>query len=138
MPEPTKEELIEEFVDQRVWAVVGASTNTEKYGYRVFRVLRGSGYTVYPVNPNCTEIEGVPCYPTVAALPERPAVVDLVVPPAVGLEVVRQCAAAGIERVWFQPGAESPENVALARAFGLKVVADACAMVRRKRHWPAP
>jgi hypothetical protein len=126
--------LIEEFVNQRVWAVVGVSTNRDKYGYRVFDALRRGGYTVYPVNPRHREIDGVPCYPTVAELPERPGVVDLVVPPAVGLAIVRQCAATGIERVWFQPGAESPESVALARELGLKVVYDACAMVER-RDW---
>jgi predicted CoA-binding protein len=99
-------------------------------------VLRGSGYTVYPVNPRHQKVEGIRCYPTVAALPERPGVVNLVVPPAVGLTVVRECAAAGIERVWFQPGSESPENLAMARELGLKVVHDACAMVSRRRHWP--
>jgi uncharacterized protein len=128
-------ELISEFVNQRVWAVVGATTNTAKYGHTVFTVLRASGYIVYPVNPRHAEVEGVRCYPTVAALPERPGVVDLVVPPAVGLDIVRQCAAAGIERVWFQPGAESPQAVALARELGLKVVQHACAMVNRRRSW---
>jgi hypothetical protein len=127
--------LIQECVAQRVWAVVGASTDTQKYGYRVFRVLADSGYIVYPVNPGQQAIDGVRCYPTVADLPARPGVVNLVVPPAVGLTIVRQCAAAGIERVWFQPGAESAENLALARDLGLKVVHDACAMVLRQRHW---
>jgi predicted CoA-binding protein len=127
--------LIEEFVNQRVWAVVGATTTTAKYGHTVFTVLRASGYIVYPVNPRHAEIEGARCYPTVAALPERPGVVDLVVPPAVGLEIVRQCAAAGIERVWLQPGAESPEVIALAEELGLRVVHHACAMANRRRSW---
>jgi predicted CoA-binding protein len=127
--------LVEEFINQRVWAVVGASSNPEKVGYHVVSVLRRSGYTVYPVNPRYTEIEGLRCYPTVAELPEQPGVVNLVVRPEVGLEIVRQCAAAGIERVWFQPGAESPANTELARQLGLKVVAGDCAMVLRKRRW---
>jgi predicted CoA-binding protein len=130
-----REHLIQECVEQRVWAVVGATVNREKYGYHVFAVLRDSGYTVYPVNPKYRAIDGTPCYPSVADLPERPAVVDLVVPASAGESIVRQCAAAGIERLWFQPGAESPTVIALAEQLGLKVVHDACAMVRRRR-WP--
>ncbi len=129
--------LIQECVNERVWAVVGVSSNRQKYGYVVWKVMRGSGYTVYAVNRRLKEIDGEPCYPAVGALPERPGVVNLVVPPRIGLDVVRQCAAAGIERVWFQPGAESDENIALARELGLKVVYDACAMTLRKRTWNA-
>jgi predicted CoA-binding protein len=43
--------------------------------------------------------------------------------------------AAGIPRIWFQPGAESPENIARARALGLKTVAYACALAERQHHW---
>ena len=78
-----KAELIDDFVGRRVWAVVGASENTAKYGNRVFRSLHHSGYTVYPVNPAGGELEGVPMYPTLASLPEMPEVVNLVVPPEV-------------------------------------------------------
>lgn len=127
--------LIEECVHERVWAVVGVSSNRAKYGYIVWKVLRGSGYTVYAVNPRLKEVDGEPCYPRVGALPERPGVVDLVVPPTIGLTIVRQCAAAGIERLWFQPGAESAATMALAEELGLKVVYDACAMVARRRSW---
>jgi hypothetical protein len=134
---PADPALIAEFVAQRHWAVVGASTDQEKYGYRVFRLLTDSGYWVDPINPQYGSIDGVTCYPSLAALPVRPAVVDLVVPPVVGLAIVRQCAALGIERLWCQPGAESPALLALAAEFGLKLVYDACAMVSRRRHWPA-
>ena len=127
--------LIEECVDERVWAVVGASTSPAKWGHRIYQALKASGYRVYPVNPRARQIAGDPCYPSVAALPEKPGVVNVVVPPKIGLTVADEVAAAGIERIWFQPGAESAENVAHARRLGLKTVADACALVERKRHW---
>jgi hypothetical protein len=133
-----KDRLIEECVNERVWAVVGASIDTRKYGYRVFRVLTDSGYLVYPVNPNRTAIDGVIVYPTVGSLPRQPGVVNLVAPPAIGLQIVRDCADAGIQRIWFQPGAESPAAIALADQRGLRVVAHACAMVRRRRWGDAP
>ena len=127
--------LIEECVNEQVWAVVGASTSPAKWGHRIYQALKASGYRVYPVNPRARQVDGDPCYPSVAALPEKPGVVDVVVPPKIGLTIAEEVAAAGIERIWFQPGAESAENVARARALGLKTVANACALVERKRHW---
>ncbi len=127
--------LIAECVNERVWAVVGASTDPAKWGHRIYRALKESGYRVYPVNPRAERIDGDPCYPSLAELPERSGVVDVVVPPKLGLAVAEEAARAGIARIWFQPGAESAENVARARELGLKTVSDACALVERKRHW---
>jgi len=128
------EELIQEFISERVWAVVGASTDPNKYGHKIFRTLRQAGYIVYPVNPKGGEIEGVTVYPSLADLPERPAVVDIVVPPKVTESIVRQCAQLGLKRVWMQPGAESEEAIRFCREHGIKVVYNACAMIRR-REW---
>jgi predicted CoA-binding protein len=48
--------------------------------------------------------------------------------------VVQDCIDAGIQRVWFQPGAESREAIALAEQNGLAVIADgACCMVEKRR-----
>ena len=124
-----KRVLIAECLDQRVWAVVGTSTSPAKWGYRVYHALQRRGYRVYPVNPRAKAIDGEPCYPSLAALPERPDVVSVIIPPKLGLAVADDATAAGIERLWFQPGAASAENVAYATALGLRVVADACVLV---------
>lgn len=126
--------LIEACVNERVWAVVWASTRPERWGFRIYRALKASGYRVYPVHQQLTEIDGEPCYPSLASLPERPGVVDVVIAPNLGLTVAKEAAAAGIPRIWFQPGAESPENIELARTLGLQVVHHACALVER-REW---
>jgi len=128
------EDLIQEFINQRVWAVVGASTTPEKYGHKIFRNLRAAGYIVYGVNPGGGEIEGQRLYPTLADLPEKPAVVDIVVPPKVTEEIVRQCTELGLGRVWMQPGSESEEAISFCRENGIKVVHGVCAMIR-KRDW---
>ena len=121
--------LIEECLDQRVWAVVGASTNPAKWGYRVYKALLARGYRVYPVNPRAKQIDGERCYPTLAELPETPDVVSVIIPPKLGLALADEAANAGITRLWFQPGAASPENVAHAQSLGLRVVAGACVLV---------
>ena len=128
------EELIQEFINQRVWAVVGASLNPEKFGHKVFRNLRAAGYIVYGVNPGGGEIEGQSLYPSLADLPEKPAVVDVVVLPKVTERIVRQCAELGLGRVWMQPGSESEEAIRFCQEKGIEVVHDVCAMIR-KREW---
>lgn len=128
------EALIREFTNLRVWAVVGASTDASKYGHKIFRDLRNAGYTVYGVNPGGGEIDGQSLYPDLPSLPEKPAVVDLVVPPPITEQIVRQCADLGLTRVWMQPGSESEAAIQFCHDHGIRVVHDACAMIR-KRTW---
>jgi predicted CoA-binding protein len=125
--------LISNFVNRRVWAVVGASQDRSKFGNRVFLDLRDAGYTVYPVNPKGGELEGAKVYASLADLPETPEVIDLVVPPAVTEQVVKEARALGLTRIWMQPGAESNAAIAYCQEHGLQVVHDACAMVWKRR-----
>jgi hypothetical protein len=129
-----KQKLISDFVNRRLWAIVGASQDRSKYGNRIFRSLRDAGYTVYAVNPNVDEVEGAKAYPTLADLPESPDVVDVVVPPQVTEKVVQQVHELGLNRVWMQPGAESQAAIEYCQEHGVQVVYDACAMVH-KRYW---
>jgi len=127
------DEEIPEFISQRVWAVVGASTDPDKYGNKIFRTMRDAGYTVYGVNVHGGVIEGQPLYRELGELPETPAVVDTVVPPNVTEQVVQRCAELGISRVWMQPGSESEVAIEFCEENGIQVVHHACAMVRRQQ-----
>ena len=132
------QERIADWIERRTWAVVGASDNRMKFGSRIYRVLRERGYTVYPVNPTLATVEGDPAYPDVAALPAGVEVLDIVIPPGRVLPVLDQAKAAGITRIWLQPGAESPAVIAHAASLGLEVIAGGpCAMVEA-RSWPRP
>jgi len=126
------ENLIKEFIEQRVWAVVGASTDPDKFGHKILHNLRHAGYTVYGINPRGGTIEGQRLYRTLDELPEKPAVVDTVVPPKVTEQIVQDCARLGLTRVWMQPGSESTGAIEFCRAHGIQVVHHACAMVRRR------
>jgi predicted CoA-binding protein len=127
------EDLIQEFIEQRTWAVVGASADPDKYGHRIFKSLRAAGYTAYPVNPKGGEIDGVQVYPTLADLPETPDVVDVVVPPKVTEQIVQQVKDLGLTRVWLQPGAESEDAIQYCQENGIQVVHNTCAMIHRRR-----
>lgn len=125
---------IDKAVNERVWAIVGASNDRSKFGNRIYRNLRDAGYKVYAVNPTTDTVEGDPAYPSLLDLPEKPAVADIVVPANVGMSIADDAAKAGIDIFWLQPGAESDELIAHARDLGLSVIYDACAMVE-KRTW---
>lgn len=132
----SKRRLIDDAVNSRVWAVVGASQDPSKFGNRIYRDLKRAGYTVYGVNPDAQSVDGDTVYPTLADLPERPAVIDVVVPPWVGRRIADDAATAGVTLFWLQPGAESDELIQYAESLGLGVIHGACAMVE-KRHWRA-
>ena len=120
---------IQEFLSHRKIAVVGVSRDPQKYGNQIYRNLRSKGYEVYAVNPKVMEVEGDPCHPDLGSLPVQVDVVNLVVPPTVGRRVIEECLKIGIERVWFQPGAESPELIEFCSSNGLQVVHGQCVMV---------
>ena len=123
---------LDEFAKLRRWAVVGVSEDREKYGNIIFRDLKAAGYEVYAVNPKLSQVEGSPCYPSLTALPAKPEVVNLVVPPQATVGVIAECLKLGLQRVWFQPGSESDEAMAAAEAGGMQVVANACIMIQKQ------
>ena len=124
-------DLITDFVNRRIWAVVGVSQDPTKYGARIFRTLRDAGYTVYPVNPKGGELDGSPVYASLADLPAKPDVVDLVVPPTVTEQLVVTAHELGLDRIWMQPGSESEKAIEFCQEHGMQVVYGACAMIHR-------
>lgn len=123
------QDLIQEFIAQRRFAIVGATNNPQKYGYHIFKNLRNRGYEVYPVNPRLNELEGVRCYPKLADIPIKVDVVDFVVPPKVTEQILRGCKRLGLNRIWLQPGSESETAIAFCTDNNLKVVHGVCVML---------
>jgi predicted CoA-binding protein len=109
-------------------AVIGASNDRRKYGNKAVRAFRAQGYTVYPINPHETSIEGLVAYAKVTDVPEPVEMATIYVPPDVGLAIVDDLARKGVTKVWFNPGSESAALVARAKALGLAPV-EACSIV---------
>ncbi len=126
-------DLIKDFLrKENVFAVVGVSRNPAKYGHQVYKDLKEAGYVVYAVNPSIDEVLGDQCYHSLSELPEKTDVVDTVVPPEVTEKIVEECKELGIERVWMQPSSESEKAIKFCRQNNIKVVHDACVMVKRR------
>ncbi len=117
-------ERIEAFLADGPWAVVGASTDREKYGNKVLRCYVQNGKTpVYPINPKADEVEGLAACADLDSLPEPVRGISIITPPKVTEAVVEKAAELGIRHLWMQPGAESEAAVARCEELGLSVIA---------------
>ena len=109
-------------------SVIGASADPAKYGNKAVRAYKQQGYQVFPVNPKATQLEGLPVFPSISAVPVRPNLVSIYLPPAVLLKLLPEIAAKGCDELWLNPGTESPEMLADAERLGLNVI-QACSIV---------
>ena len=121
--------MVEKAMQKKVWAVVGATNNKDKYGCKIYKRLLKAGYEVYPVNPGIAEIDGAKCYANIAELPVIPDVVNIVVPSKIAVGNVKEAAEKGVKIVWLQPGSDKPEVVKAAIDAGLEVIKD-CVLTR--------
>jgi predicted CoA-binding protein len=118
----------------RTVAVVGASSKPQRASNFVATYLLAStSYDVYFVNPNETEILGRPVYPTLAALPVVPDLVDVFRRPADLPEVLAEAIDVGPRTLWLQFGLFVPEIARKAEAAGLAVVMDRCLKIEHAR-----
>jgi predicted CoA-binding protein len=124
-------EQLDRFVGADHWAVVGASEDRSKFGNITFRELVSRGKTVYPVNPRAVEVEGYACYPDLGSVPNKVERVLIVVPPKLGVDVVKQALEAGMSSVWFQPGAESDVAIEYCERNGMEAIAGHCILQTR-------
>ncbi|HUU45505.1 MAG TPA: CoA-binding protein [Acidobacteriota bacterium] len=108
--------------------IIGASSDRRKFGNKAVRAYRELGWTVYPVHPKETEIEGLQVFRSIRDVPRPIQRVSLYVLPIVGMTLLDDIAAAKPEEVFFNPGSESPELVEKALAMGLNA-AVACSIV---------
>jgi hypothetical protein len=109
-------------------AIIGASSDQNKFGNKAVRAFQQQGYAVYPVNPKEAEIEGLPAFKSIREVPVRPEMISVYLPPAILLKVLPDIAAKGCDELWLNPGTESDEVLAEAERLGLKVI-QACSIV---------
>ncbi len=90
---------VEDVLNPKSVAVIGASSNPIKVGYSVVKSLRGGNVKVYPVNPKAVEIDGVRCYPSLKSLPETPDLVVIALPSEKVLNAIQEVAEVGAKGV---------------------------------------
>lgn len=119
-------------LEQDVYAVVGASTNQAKYGYKVFKTLTDYDLQVYPVNPKVEEIAGQECYDQLADIPEQVDVAVTVVPSKISQKIADQAVELDVDYLWMQPGSEFENAQQYGQEVGLEVITNDCIMVQMR------
>ena len=112
----------------KVVAVVGASSDRRKFGNKALRAFRDEGYTVVPINPNESEVEGIKTYASVLDVPDAIDMATVYVQPDVAQRLLPEFAQKQIAEIWINPGAESDELLADAKARKLNLIV-ACSIV---------
>ena len=121
---------IQDFLAQKRFAFAGVSRQPKDFSRALFREFRARGYDLVPVHPAADAIDGIPCFRTVQEIDPRVDSVLLMTPPGVTDVLVRECAQAGIKRVWLYRGgglgAGSPGAVKFCEDNGIAVIPGEC------------
>ena len=119
-------------------AVIGASNDPTRIGGRPIRYLRAAGFAgrVHPVNPKHREVQGLPAFPHVSAVPEAVDLAVVAVPAPSVVETVEACAARGARAAvvfsagFAETGAEGRRRqrrlAAVAAETGIRVLGPNC------------
>jgi hypothetical protein len=114
--------------EQPTIAVLGASPDRSKFGNKCVRAFLDEGYEVFPINLGGSEVEGLVTYRRLDEVPKALDCISVYLPPPVSLELIPEIAAAGAEKVWFNPGAADGRVFEAARQAGVRAL-DACSIV---------
>ncbi len=109
-------------------AIIGASADRKKYGNKSVRAHLQAGFTVYPVHPRESQIEGLRVFARLEDVPGSIDRVSMYVPPEIGKKLLPAIAAKHPKEFFLNPGSESPELVAEAERMGLSPV-QACSIM---------
>jgi len=129
---------LQSFFNPKSVAIIGASRQKGKVGYEILTNLVAGGYRgkIFPVNNKTDEIEGIKCYPDLAALGETPDLVIIIVPAQVVPSVMEECAkvrvksaiiiTAGFKEVGPEGKKLEDEVVKIARRAGIRFIGPNC------------
>ena len=86
-------------LDPRAVVVIGASRDPAKFGSRLVRSLRRHGFErpLWALHPREREVQGIPAFPTLDALPARADLAFITIEGAQVSRIVRDCGAAGVQ-----------------------------------------
>jgi hypothetical protein len=137
MTTPSLDTKVDEFLAQKRIAVAGVSRDHSRHpaANLIYRRLKTTGHEVFPVNPHMQTFENDRCYPDLRSIPGGVDGVVIVTRPEVAEQIVQDCSAAGVRRVWMHQSigkngsSVSPAAVEYCRRHDITVIAGACPMM---------
>lgn len=126
----TPRAAIEEFLSCRRLAIIGVSRDSRDFSRMLYKEFKQRGYDIYPVNPLAEHIDEDRCYQSVGDIHPRVDAAIVMTPSASSESVVRDCASAGVPRIWLYRavgrGSVTPDAVKTCEELGISVVAGEC------------
>lgn len=109
-------------------AVLGASTNEERYSFKAVRMLKEYSHTPIPVHPSGHTVDGVPALKSLSDIKEPVDTVTCYVNEKISDGEYDRIVGLKPRRVIFNPGSENENLAARLEAVGIEVVR-ACTLV---------
>tara|TARA_B100000287_G_scaffold435600_1_gene504823 strand:+ start:3438 stop:3818 length:381 start_codon:yes stop_codon:yes gene_type:complete len=109
-------------------ALIGASSDKSKFGYKIYRNLLSKGYDVIPINPKNIRIDGITSLSCVSEMKESPDIIDFVIPPVQAFSEAKKLSNEGYNNFWFQPGSESEELTKYLDNLNINYLTNECIM----------
>lgn len=125
---------VDRILNPRTVAIVGASNDPEKRGYRAIKTLLADKYqgTIVPINPKEKKILDLDCYPRLQDAPHEIDLALICTPARITPEMVRQCGEKGVKGALLLAGGFSEaseegrlleeETAAVARQYGVRLI----------------
>ncbi len=111
-----------------VVAVLGASEDHSRYAHKAQLLLTTSGHTVVPINPKYNMVNGIRCFPDLAACPHKIDTITVYIRPFILLNLVADIIHISPNRIIFNPGTEDRNIIKKMQKAGIKVEI-ACTLV---------
>jgi hypothetical protein len=111
-------------------AIVGVPRDPKEFGQRLYSDLRSWGYDAVAVSPHLETIGDAPAYKRVQDIPAPVDGALLLTSPVVNEQIARDCAEAGIKRIWFygvsDRSSENEAAISYCREQGISVIPGYC------------
>ncbi|MDD4251256.1 MAG: CoA-binding protein [Candidatus ainarchaeum sp.] len=115
----------------KTYAIIGASKNTQKYGYKVMKFLKELNEKVIPINPFEKEILGEKVFFNVNEITQKIDTILFITQPEVTLKVLKEINKENIPFIWFQPGSENLESINYCKKYNILFSEQKCIMVEK-------
>ena len=140
MNDKMSESFLDQLFEPKSIALVGASGKEGKIGFFYLKNLVQYSGEIYPVNPSGGEMLGLQAYTCVSAINKPVDLAVIVVPSNVVLDVVEDCAKAGVKvaivttagfsETGDEGSAKEAKMLEIARAAGMRIIGPNCFGIR--------
>jgi predicted CoA-binding protein len=115
-----------ELFEFKNWVVIGSTTKTDKYAYKILNALKNADFNVVGVSPTDKTGEA---FKSLDLVPYKIDCIDLCINPIIGMECIKKAKELGIDKILIQPGAQSIEILTYCKENNITAIQD-CALVQ--------